>query len=341
MKMMIAGAWRWDIYQKACADALKSMDVSVVGFSWGDEFNSVLGRFEAHTLIPLFKIRRLRRMLVNSCRNNNPDFLLIWGCSWLDNATLLDIKMQGVKLISYHNDDPFGSRDKSIRYILHRNIWRNFKKNLSIYDYNFVYRNKNIVDYQRLGIRHVELLLSYFIPKRNFPTNSVKNQCFDGVFIGHYEDDERANFISCCREAGIKIELYGKLWDRCEGFGNQFKNIRPLLGSDYNEKISEAKFALCFFSKINSDDYTRRVFEIPAAGTVLVAPRTKMMESLFKDGDEAILFDSIEHGIDRIRHLLENPNELERIAGNGLVRVQEYSVEKQMRHLVQKITSTN
>ena len=340
MKLAIAGTWRWPIYQEACADALESLGVEVVGFSWETYFKGVIGRFEAHTLLPLKHIPKLNRELLKFCIHENPDAILIWGCMHLYNSTLVEIKKRRIVVVSYNNDNPFGSRDRGLRFILHKNIWRNFKKNLPLYDHNFVYRSSNLEDYKKAGLKNVHVLPSYYVPTRNFPLSVLKSNDYDGVFIGHYEDDERADVIVYLRNHGLKVDVYGVGWERLRKYPGEFAGLKPLVDRAYNEKINSAKFALCFFSKLNVDDYTRRVFEITAAGTLLVAPRTAMMTSLFVDGEEAIFFDSAADALARLSALLQDSNEMRRIAINGHRRCLEsgYDVKSRMRDFLRVIT---
>lgn len=339
MKLAIAGAWRWPMYQKACGDALESLGVEVVGFSWADDFKGVIGCFETHTLIPVKCIPKLNRGLLKFCIEESPDVILIWGCRHLYNSTLIDIKKRKIVVVSYNNDNPFGFGDRRLRFILQRNIWRNFKKNLPLYDHNFVYRKSNIEDYQKAGLQNVHLLPSYYVPARNFSLSVQKSDNYDGVFIGHYENDARADVIVYLRRHGIRVDVCGTGWKRARKYSGEFEGIIPHLDESYNEKINSAKFALCFFSKINADDYTRRVFEITAAGTLLVAPRTAMMITLFVDGEEAIFFDAAEEALARLSALLQDSDEMTRIAINGHRRCLEsgYDVKSRMRDFLRVI----
>jgi len=72
----------------------------------------------------------------------------------------------------------------------------------------------------------------------------------------------------------------------------------PVYGKEYRQALCDAKLGACFLSKWNGDEYTRRVFEIPACGVMLLAERTRTMESLFKEGRDAECFGSAEEPLD-------------------------------------------
>lgn len=341
MKMVLAGAWQWPIYQQSCADALSKLGVEVIPFKWNSYFKGVLGRFEAHTLIGVTRIPRLNNDLIELCQVEKPDVLFVWSAMHLKNETLEKIKAQGILLVSYNNDDPFSRRKLGLRYMHLQRVWRNFKKNLPIYNLNFVYRVKNIEDYRARGIKNVELLQSYYVPEFNYPLEQKKGVEYKGVFIGHYEADERFGSIVALRNAGISVKIFGTGWERCnEGGGSNLDNeIRAVHGPSYNEALNGAQFALCFFSKLNNDQYTRRAFETPASGTLLVSKRTDEMELLYKDGEEAIFFDDSDELVTRMKRLLKEPHELAAISRRGHLRCMTsgYDVSSRMENMLRQI----
>ena len=318
MKMVMAGNWQWPFYQQACANALAELGVNVVAFKWQSYFHGIMGKFEAHTLIGISRIRKLNNDLIKLCSEVKPDMLFVWGAMHIKNATLEKIKRMGVYLISYNNDDPFAKRYTYLRYFHLRKIWRNFIRNLPLYQMNFVYRQKNIDDYRKIGINNVHILPSYYCKDLHFPMNLERGRDFDGVFLGHYENDERFECINALRESAISVEVFGTGWDKCEeDKSRSFSSVKPALGAAYNQTLNRAHFALCFFSKLNNDDYTRRVFEIPATGTLLVCKRTDEMMRLYKDGEEAIFFDDSDELVSRMTGLIKNPKAMKTIAERG------------------------
>ncbi len=341
MKMILAGAWQWPTHQQICAEALTKLGVEVIPFKWGGYFQGALGKFEAHTLIGITRIPKLNNDLIELCQIEKPDVLFVWNAMHLKNETLEKIKALGVLLVSYNNDDPFSKRNLGLRYFHLKRIWRNFVKNLPIYHLNFVYRNKNIEDYRRLGIENVELLHSYYVPEFNYPLKQKRGVEYQGVFIGHYEVDERFGSIVALQDAGIQVKIFGAGWERCneKGGGNLNNDIRVVHGPSYNQALNGAQFALCFFSKLNNDEYTRRVFEIPASGTLLVSKRTVEMESLYKDGEEAIFFDDEDELVTRMKKLLDEPQKLEAMARRGYQRclTSGYDVNSRMKNMLKQI----
>ena len=88
-----------------------------------------------------------------------------------------------------------------------------------------------------------------------------------------------------------------------------YKNLinEPIYGPKYSEAISNSKIALTFFSPSNKDLYTRRVYEIPAAGTLLASPITMAMLSIYSL-NECIYFSNEQDIIEHIKPVIENKN---------------------------------
>jgi len=87
---------------------------------------------------------------------------------------------------------------------------------------------------------------------------------------------------------------------------------------EYRRIYSNVVAGICFFSKINNDEWTRRALEIIALGGVLVCERTNEANNYFKDREEAFFFSSIDELIDIVCELKENPEMREsvRVAGH-------------------------
>jgi spore maturation protein CgeB len=151
-----------------------------------------------------------------------------------------------------------------------------------------------------------------------------KKYCHDIVFIGHFEDDGRKEYIKyLLDDRGLDFHIYGTLWDRSKytmEIRSHFGEIKPLY-NDYNLALNSVKIALVFLSKRNNDTYTRRCFEITAAKTFMLSQYTDDLDSMFKEGVEAEYFRDKEEMIDKIRYYLEYDDKREKIAKAGYKRL--------------------
>jgi spore maturation protein CgeB len=144
-------------------------------------------------------------------------------------------------------------------------------------------------------------------------------------------------------EAEIQVKIWsGGDWPR-QILGNLYNHLQPIepvLGNDYPKALCGAKICLAFLSKLNRDTYTRRCFEIPACGRLMLAERTDDLQKLFKEDEEACFFSSNEELVQKVRWLLANPEIRERIAAAGLQRVwaDGHDVASRARQFLQALT---
>jgi len=95
----------------------------------------------------------------------------------------------------------------------------------------------------------------------------------------------------------------------------------PVEGSEYAKALCGANVCLAFLSKLNRDTYTRRCFEIPACGRVMLAERTSDLLRMFIEDKEACFFSSTDELIIKAKWLIDNPAIALQIAQAGMRRV--------------------
>ena len=140
------------------------------------------------------------------------------------------------------------------------------------------------------------------------------------VFIGHCENDSRIDYIDFLFKKSVNLHIYGpEAWEHFFVIKNwpQGRMHARALGEEYRRIIHEASMALAFFSKANRDEYTRRCFEIPVMGTMLLAPKTSVMEEIFRDRENVRLFDTKEDLLKIINYYTSHKNERDIIAERG------------------------
>lgn len=144
------------------------------------------------------------------------------------------------------------------------------------------------------------------------------------AFIGHFEDDGRDQFIKALMDAGLSISVYDSGWQESSLY-NELRPVMkaPVYGSQYNHVLNKCQIALVFLSKLNSDTYTRRCFEIPATKTLMLSEYTDDLNALFPDNECAVYFRTKEELVEKCRELLSNPQRIAQIAENGYKRVHE------------------
>jgi spore maturation protein CgeB len=350
MKILVAGDWHSELHEEAASCALKTLGHTVERFAWHDYF-SVTGRSVASRLINLWcrvqnkylwggRINQLNRDLIALAKRAQPNAVFIYRGTHVFPQTLRALRaiVPGVTLVGYNNDDPFAPGHVP-------GLWRHFIAGLPELDLALAYRHANLDDFRRAGARRVELLRSWYIPERNHPVElSAEEQrrfgC-DVVFVGHYEPDMRLACLEAAVSEGYQVRLYGPPYEwepvlRKHPILSRLLPVRLVWGNEYNIALCGAKVALAFLSKLNRDTYTRRSFEIPATGALMLSEYTNDLARLFRPDIEALYFNSIPEFMGHLKMVMDDDRKRAAIAIAGLTRVQEdrHHVVARMENLV-------
>jgi spore maturation protein CgeB len=325
-KILIVGDWNSDIYEKPLYDTFKELGLVVSSFKWFTYFNKTNTKYyKSQNFVFNFFIKfqnkflfgplinKLNRDLIEKVNRFNPDIIFLYRPSHIQLRTIKAIKNNRY-ITSYHNDDPFND------------YWFFQRHYLSIVKYmniNYVYREKNIRDLSNIKIKS-QVLLPYPNISNIFPIDCTEKK-FDVIFIGHYEDDGRDNaIIKLINDKSISFMLYGTDWHKSKNYTyiqSKLGDIQPLYKEEYNAALNSSKIALCFFSKINNDTYTRRTFEIPASGTMLLSEYSIESANILEPNIEAVYFNSIEELVLQAKIYLADDNARIKIANNGRSQV--------------------
>jgi glycosyltransferase involved in cell wall biosynthesis len=258
--------------------------------------------------------------LVRRVRKQCPDAVLAWRTPWLRPWAIQAVQRLGAKVWLANNDDPFGpDRDKR--------IWKSFRRAIPFADVVCVFRDLNVPEALAAGARRVHVLRAWFHRERHRPLALTEAErarfgC-DVIFVGHAEDDGRLEALEALMAAGLSVKVFGTGWGavaRGRPLAAHLPCV-PLYGDDYVKALCAAKAALVFLSKRNRDDYTQRCFEIPACGTLMLAPRTARLTGWFREDQEALYQGSTEELVAQARRLVGDPALRERIAAAGRARV--------------------
>lgn len=186
--------------------------------------------------------------------------------------------------------------------------------------------------------------MPWFIPEKHFPLMIGENitKKYDVVFVGHFENDERIEYLKKVAESDLAFGLFGPDWGCAPKFDwlKKLQPIFPVTGELYRNVLISAKIALCFFSSLNRDTYTRRCFEIPAMGVFMLCQYSDDMVELFRDGVEAVYFKTPDEMMEKINYYIKNDKLREEIAANGRIRVvmDKHDVVSRMEYVLTQLT---
>lgn len=337
MRILVAGDWYSEVHEEGVYQAYKKIGHEVFRFSWHQYFQSEAAssrfvpkiksfwrkfqdKFIAGPII--WKINRDFIKTVNEC---NPDVISLYRGTHITKGTLRSIKKShpSACVICHNEDDPF---TEGHPYWL----WRHLLASIPEYDLVLAHRLRNVKQYKQIGAKNVQFLRSWYAPERNHPVTLSADdrkqfEC-DVVFVGHYERDGRVEALEEIVKSGFKLRLFGpgKYWDpvlRESSWLCYLVPVQMVWGDNYNKALCGAKVALCFLSKLNRDTYTRRCFEVPATGTLLLSEYTEELTTLFRAGVEADFFASKEELISKLRRYVDNESLRVSVAQAGYQRV--------------------
>ena len=349
MRILVVGDWHSELHEQAVFDALVELGHEVEAFAWHRYFKargrlgSLFARVQNRFVIGP-ALARLNRDVIALARRFEPEIVFVYRGTHLLPATVASLRQPlraGARpaiVLGYNNDDPFAPAQPA-------SLWRHFIAGVPIYDAVLAYREHNLAEFQAAGARRVRMLRSWYMPQRNHPVqldaaDQERYGC-DVVFIGHHEPDQRTALLEAAARAGVDLKLFGHApdWNPVLARSPALRHLSPVhvvWGNDYNKALCGAKIALCFLSKLNRDTYTRRCFEIPASGTMLLSEYSDDLASLYSPGVEADYFRDAASLVAQLHRYLADDALRQSVAAAGARRVREdgHDVVSRMRDLL-------
>lgn len=352
MKVLIVGDWHSDLHEEELLKSLTRLGHQVSAFKWFKYLQVPPGMRK--TLKGLFRraqnkylagpnIAKINKDLKSEALCEKPDVIFVYRGTHIQANTIRAIKekLPDCKLIGYNNDDPFSPRQPKY-------YWRHFIRSIPVYDLVLAYRKHNLEDFKNAGAQKVDLLRSWYVPDRNYPVildaaDKLKYET-DVVFVGHYEDDGRLDYLEEVVKQGYQLKIFGpeETWVEPLKRSSILKSLQPIhkvWGEEYNKALCGAKIALCFLSKLNRDTYTRRCFEIPATRTLMLAEHTEDLALLYVDGSEVVLFRDVKDFAGKLNEILSDDQLLNyiRAAGHEKAISAGYDIDSRIGQIFNKI----
>ncbi len=309
--------------------------VSTVPVPWRPTIDSnLLEKITWKLKIP-FDITGANKKIKKCLENEKFDIIWIEKGLTIWPTTLKFIKKiaPSVKLISCSEDDMFAKHNRTLFY-----DW-----GLSYYDVVFTTKVYNLEELKLLGAKKTELFLDSYNKELHRPMelseeDKERFSC-DVSAIGAFEEDRAIKMLDLAK-SGIKIVIWGNGWG---SWVNKHPNLivknEHLFKDDYTKVINATKINLCFLRKINRDEVTSRSVEIPACGGFMIAEKTKRHLEFFKDGEEAVFFESQDELYNLIEKYLADDSARKKIAEAGRQRCLKsgYDMETQLTEIINRI----
>lgn len=313
--ILIVGNWKWGFYEEAlgCGFAAHGWQVERFTVDGGDESSFSL----RHPVRHRRELKTLNRDLIECVGRLRPDALFFYRGTVFRPDTIRKIKqlLPSAAIIFYHNDNPFLHNLRCFfRYLF-------FRRNLRLADLVYVYRPSNLEAAAKYN-SSVHLLMPYCYSKTDLidPASMLDSKKNSLVYIGHYEADGREALLDELFRNGIRIHIFGPQWEavfRRNHWPMEFCHPPVYDRDEYRRILNSSWFCLALLSHRNRDVYTRRCFEIPACGSIMLAPYSKELDRIFPADEAAVYYRSPAELREKIAAMLKDPEQLKEITRNG------------------------
>lgn len=262
-------------------------------------------------LHPRILLQRLNKDICHFVENSKP-----FDCAWVDKGvwifpdTVEFLKKKCGRAVHY-------TPDPQILYFRSHQ----FIKSIPIYDHIVTTKDFELGLYEENGAKNVIHVPQSYCPVRYKDPQPSARFSADVGFIGRCEP----YYLQQINEmAGVdKVVIFGDQWKKS---ANR-KRVAPTLtvnGSvwkkEYISALASFKIGLGLLSKNYPEQHTTRTFEIPAAGTFMLAERTDEHQGFFAEGIEAEFFSDPDEMISKVKFYLKDEGARERIAVKGRLR---------------------
>lgn len=356
MRILIAGEWCWDFYELSFFNALNNIGHEAHKFSWNNYFRFFPEKNKEPLFISKFHkfqfyfrigpiVNKINKDFFDYVMSSHLDAILLYNQQFIWAKTIKKIKKIKPKLhiTQYCQDNPFSEHEK-------KHVWRNFKQCIPIVDLNLSVRKCDLFEFKKRKSLKEDVLMQFFDKNLDYEIdrNTVpsKYKC-DIVFAGHFENDDRIEYLEAILDRGYDLKLYGGGWNNSRHLLSinsplhKLYPIYPAIGSEYRQAIAGSKVALCFFSTLNKDGYTTRNFQIPAMKRPLVCQYSEELSKIFRHNEEIIYFNDKNSFFEGLNEILKNDKFRDKIATNSfnLVISNEHDSIGRMKKYINLITN--
>lgn len=228
--------------------------------------------------------RGLNQFIIEQIGREKPDIVLVFKGMEIFPETLQYLRKQNILLTNFNPDHPFLKTSRSTAL-------RNMMQGICHYNLHFTYNQDVLKKIQsEYDVPTVYLPFGYELPADLELSNS-EDEILAVCFIGT-ADSIRLNHINTLLEAGVPVHVYGSEWLRFANSNSQLqlKINAPVYNQDFWKVVRRYRVQLNVFRPHNIRSHNMRTFEMPAAGTIMLAPDSPEHRLFFEEGKEAFFY---------------------------------------------------
>jgi len=259
----------------------------------------------------IFYKSKFEEKLINTCKNFNPDLILLGHSNFISNKTLSEIKKLNIKISLWYEDPLFnGGPD-------HENNIATLEKNNNLIDNYFITISPEKINtkIKKSKLHFLPIPFDRTIEKYNFYKN-IKNKYYDFFFAMSHgvnrgalkknKNDERESIINeIIKNKNIIAKIHG------------MHNQEPVWGNEFIKSLKECKMAYNLSRGRPVKYYTsNRIASLIGNGVpTFISKRTKLNH--FFSNDEVIFYNDTKDLINKILYFKKNIEKLIVIGKKG------------------------
>lgn len=256
----------------------------------------------------------INRDIIQKVKYIKPDIIWVDKGIYFYPRTIKKIKELTKAVIIHHNTDDILNVCHKFSYYLSALDFYDAHYSSNIYNVNEMRAiTKSHVKYNELG--YDDEIFKPIINKNIIINNEI-------TFIGHWEKNTENHILELVKSR-IPVHVRGPGWLKLDGNRLPKGTVLsgPVFEKDYVKALCACTIGLGIVSVINRNKTAGRIFEIPACGIMLLAVRNDILEKMYTDGKEVVLFSSVQELIKKSRYYLSHKAECVSIAEAGRKRL--------------------
>ena len=139
---------------------------------------------------------------------------------------------------------------------------------------------------------------------------------------GYDEEVDKPVHVDVKYDVSFIGNVYGDRLSKIRNISAPVQVISGVYGKKHAEAVCSTRINLNFCT---SDGASDRVYKIMASGGFLLSDDWKGREKHFKDGQEIVIFKSVEDLNEKIDYYLKNPQQRKDIANSALRKVKKFN----------------
>ena len=304
---------------RARADVLRERGWEVIPFditAYQNAGGRVMRSLQ-HRLLTGPAVWRLNQDILSFVKGHGKvDVMWVDKGTWVHTSTLERVKDMSRAVLVHYTPDP--------AFTVHTS--RHFRNGVQFYDFCITTKRYELDAYQRADAKRVVFTWQGIDDRfMQCPQcNEIEGSHRSGiVFIGHREKHYQRVLGEIARR-DHDLNIWGQGWEKLSTQQTAPAHCvkgGPVWDKEYVRALASARIGIGLLSKYCPDQFTTRSFEVPAAGTLLIAERTAEHQALFEEGKEAEFFSSPEELNDKIAFYLRNEAARVEIARRGRQKV--------------------